>query len=137
MNVLLHKTHYGHSPSLGHLRISESDKLEIAGKLAQGITFERILDDVRDNLGERFDRIHLLTRKDITNIERSFGLRTTQRHTDDATSVRLLVEEMDDKDGTPVLFYKPQGEQPQACEYLELNDFALGIQTSLQAEMMK
>ena len=139
VNVLLHKTHYGHSPSLGHLSISESDKLEIAGKLTQGITFQRILDDVRDNLGERFERIHLLTRKDITNIERSFGLRTTQRHSDDATSVRLLVEEMGDKDGTPgsVLFYKPQGEQPQACEYLELNDFALGIQTALQAEMMK
>ena len=79
VHVLLYKTHYGHSISLGHLRIKETDRLETAGKLPQGVTFQRILDDVRDNLGERFERIHLITRKDIHNIEKTFGLKTAYR----------------------------------------------------------
>lgn len=86
MHVLLYKTHYGHSISLGHLQIKETDRLEIACKLAQGITFQRILDDVCDNLGERFELIHLITQKDIHNIEKTIGLKIMQRHTDDATS---------------------------------------------------
>lgn len=53
-------------------------------------------------------------------------------------SVRLLVEEMNDEHDSPILFYKAQGEQqPNTCEYLEQNDFAIALQTSLQAEMMK
>ncbi|GFS55186.1 hypothetical protein TNCV_4799321 [Trichonephila clavipes] len=42
---------------------------------------------------ENLSRIHLTTRQDIKNIKRSFGL-TNQRHADDATSVRLMLEEM-------------------------------------------
>lgn len=54
-------THYGHKIALGHLRLIESDKIAIAGQLAQGIEFQHILDNMRDNLGKDFRRIHLLT----------------------------------------------------------------------------
>ena len=130
-------THYGHT-SLGHLRLSESDRLTIAGQLAQGVDFQHILDTIRDNLGKEFHRIHLLTRKDIANIEKTYGLKGAQRHKDDATSVRLWVEEMKSSRSNPVILYKPQGTaQPDTCDNLCDQDFVLAIQTPLQAEIMK
>ena len=137
IQVLVHKTHYGHKTSLGHLRIPDGERLAIAGQLAQGVTFQHVLDNIRDKLGEQFERIHLLTRKDITNIERTYGLKGIQRHKDDATSVHLWVEEMKACDVNPVILYKAQGEpQPETCDNLSKNDFLLAIQTPLQKEMM-
>ena len=51
VKVNICKTHYGHNCSLGYTRLSETDRLTIAGQLAQGITFERIFDNIRDNVG--------------------------------------------------------------------------------------
>ena len=138
VKVNICKTHYGHNCSLGYTRLSETDRLTIAGQLAQGITFERILDNIRDNVGSKFERIHLTTRKDISNIERSYGLRGIERHKDDATSVTLWVEEMKKRADEPVLLYKAQGRaKPPQCTNLTQSDFALAIQTPLQAEMIK
>ena len=89
LEVTIHKTHYGHRISLGHLRIPEMDRLAIAGKLANGVDFQHILDNIRDKLGKSYQRIHLLTRKDIINIERTYCYTGNQRHRDDATSVHL------------------------------------------------
>ena len=123
---------------MGHLRISQSDHLAIAGQLAHGVTFEHILDNIRGNVGEQFQRIHLLTTKDITNIERTYGLKGIQRHKDDATSVHLWIEEMKHDDDNPVILYKPQGmQQPDTCQNLSSKDFILVIQTPLQKDMMK
>ena len=33
-------THYAHESRLGHIRLSEEDRLKIAGKLAQGVTLK-------------------------------------------------------------------------------------------------
>lgn len=89
-------------------------------------------------MGRDFNRIHLLTRKDITNIERTYGLQSAQRHKDDATSVRLWVEEMRESPENPVLLYKAQGAtQPDICENLREKDFVLAIQTPLQENIMK
>ena len=70
LKVTIHKTHYGHRISLGHIHIPETDRLAIAGKLANGVDFQHILDNIRDKLGKSYQWIHLLTRKDITNIEK-------------------------------------------------------------------
>ena len=58
-------THYGHRKLLGHLRLTEKERLVIAGKLQKGVTFERILDDIRNSLDTSVERIHLARRKDI------------------------------------------------------------------------
>ena len=63
-------THYGHQTRLGHIRSSAQDRLQIAGKLAQGVTLDKILDDVRSSVSDNFKRVHLLQRKDIHNIEK-------------------------------------------------------------------
>lgn len=78
-----------------------------AGQIAQGITFDHILDKIRDSVGHNLERIRLLTKKDMSNIERAFG--GNEKHKDDATSVKLWVEEMKERcDYNPVLLYKSQ-----------------------------
>ena len=47
LKVQYYSTHYGHTTSLGHLRQSEKERVTIAGKVLQGVIFERILDDVK------------------------------------------------------------------------------------------
>ena len=39
-------THHGHSTNLGYLWLQRNDRFHIAAKLSQGVTFERILDDI-------------------------------------------------------------------------------------------
>ena len=137
--VELCETHYGHEIELGHLRLPENVRLAIAGKLRQGVTMEHILDDVRDSVGKDVERIHLLTRKDMHNIESSFNLVRARKHKDDATSVDCWVNEMTQTESTnPVIFYKPQGSpQGNDCDDFSDEDFAVCIQTPFQATMMQ
>ena len=65
LEVTIHTTHYGHRMSLAHVCLSDSDKVAIAGKLSLGVDIQHILDDVRDNIGSKYQRLHLLTRKYI------------------------------------------------------------------------
>ena len=118
--------------------MSNTDRQKIAGKLTHGVEVDRIIDDIRENIGDKIQRIHLTTKKDIANIERAFGLRGHRKHDDDATSVRLWVKEMKSKgDKTPVLLYKEQGKYYDMWPSLHTQEFALAIQTLFQAEMLK
>ena len=58
IDTKIHKTHYG--------------RLAIASKLASGIEIQYVLDEMRDQIGDSYQRIHLLTRKYITNIKMAF-----------------------------------------------------------------
>jgi len=40
----------------------------VAAKLQQGVKREKILDEIRDNVGEEFGKIHLLDKKEIGTI---------------------------------------------------------------------
>ena len=104
-------THYGHSKSLGHLNLTTEDRQQIAGKLAQGVSFEKILNNIRESVNTKLSRIHLATRRDILNVERAYGLRSIEKHQNDALSVDAWVEELKaNGDGNPILMYKPQSE---------------------------
>ena len=61
----------GHTSDLGHIHLSEKTRLLVAGQLHQGVSFQHILDEIRDSSGRELKRIHLITRKDLHNIERS------------------------------------------------------------------
>ena len=77
----------------------------LAGQLLLGVSFQHILDNIRDNVGGELKRIHLLTRKDIRNIEKSYHLNSVQRSNDDATSVACWVQEMKEiPENNPVVF---------------------------------
>lgn len=102
------KTHVGHQNTVGHLFLSPSERHAVATKLAAKIPFEAVLDEVRDGISDSdsLERKHLLTKKDLYNIEASFNLRsTTVRHQNDAISLEAWVNEMKH---SCVLFYKPR-----------------------------
>ena len=104
--------------------------------LVDKIQHRHILDDIRDNCGTILKRSHLTTRKDIANIERTFGLRRAERHKD-ATSVAVWVQGMMKSESNPILLYKSQGSEPsQETPSLEKNDFILVLQTPLQEDML-
>ena len=132
-------THYGHDMTLGHVPLLPSARMEVAAKIVQGVSEDHIIDDIRNNIGDKLKRIHLLTRKDIRNIEHAFGIKSIERHSDDAKSVALWIEEMKLKDeSNPVILYKPQGvPQPQECDNIGDNDFVIALQTPLQRDMMQ
>ena len=111
VQVVYSKSHYGHTCNLGHIPISREVRLQIAGDIAQGISIDKLLDNVRDTIGSTIERMHSLTGEKRHNIERSFGLRRAEKHKDDALSVHLWVEEVRNQgQNNPVLFYKPQGQ---------------------------
>ena len=68
-------THYGHEKELQHLRMPKGKRQEIAARLQEGVKAKRIMDDVRESVHHEFHRHHLADRRDLANIERSFGLR--------------------------------------------------------------
>ena len=53
-------THYGHSIQLGHVPLPTSTRMEVAAKIMQGVSTDHILDTIRDNMGDKVNRIHLL-----------------------------------------------------------------------------
>ena len=73
--VTFYKEHYGHKEiELQHIKIPDIKKHEIAAKLSQGVTFKRILDDVRENIGNSLKREDLITRSDLHNIKQKNNL---------------------------------------------------------------
>ena len=78
--------------------------------------------DVRETVGDRnkredFDqsvsRRHFLTKSDVRNIRVKVEDRIIKRHEDDATSVTMMVAELQQESFNPILIFKPQGEKDQ------------------------
>ena len=66
---------------------------EIAAKLQQGVSEEKILDDIRNNVGAQFLRDHIIDKKDELNIQRAYRLDEVQRHANNQISVLALIQE--------------------------------------------
>ena len=80
----------------------------------------------------------MITCKDISNIERLFGLQETEKHPDDAISTALWVEELRQRgDTNPVLLFKEQDKLLDSFDHLKKDDFMMILQTPLQANLMK
>ena len=65
-------THYGHSRDLAHLCLTNNGRHRVATRVKDGITFDRIIDDIRSNISSRVDCVHLIAKKDVSNIQQSF-----------------------------------------------------------------
>ncbi|XP_047103518.1 uncharacterized protein LOC124722391 [Schistocerca piceifrons] len=101
------------------------------GKIAEGVTFQRILDDVRESINsEEVERLHLLTRKDLHNIKRDFGINSHQLHANDATSVSIFLEQIKDC----VLMNK---NVIGNVDYSSDNDVMIVLMTDLQCQMLQ
>ena len=126
--------HHNHAIQLAHLRIPTKTRLDIAARLKQGVTMQRILDDIRDNCSGSINRDHLITKKDIHNVKLQYNIEGVTRHKNDLLSVLSWVQEMATSHENPIIFFKQQGEMTKAN--IE-NDFLLCIQTSFQRDMLK
>lgn len=102
-------THYGHTKDLGYTWLTKKKRMEIAQKLQMGVSKEQILDDIRDSVGEKFSRIHLIDGKDLGNISKSCGLDNVERHSNYQTSVLTWLEELGESEKNPILYHKLQG----------------------------
>ena len=72
MNVTYCATH-SHPVRLSHIPIPEQTRMDIAAKLQQGVSMERILNDIRDSVTNKLGRKHLVTRQDLHNIKAQFN----------------------------------------------------------------
>ncbi|XP_050500770.1 uncharacterized protein LOC126880760 [Diabrotica virgifera virgifera] len=127
--------HIGHNENLGHLNLNQSEKEDLAAKIALKVPFESILDEVRNSVsGSEIDRLHLLKKKDLANIQACFNLnKESIRHVQDAVSVEAWIKEVENSGC--VLFYKPQDTLSEDYKELKETDFILIIMNKAQREI--
>lgn len=80
-------------------------------------------------------RKHLITKRDIRNVEVKVRDRLIIRHKDDAKSVQLVVAELQQEPYNPVLAFKVQGSKDLLYPNLLEDTFLLVIQTEFQKEL--
>ncbi|GFY55218.1 MULE domain-containing protein [Trichonephila inaurata madagascariensis] len=71
--------HQNHEIQLEHLRLSESDRTAIAGRLKEGISEKIFLQDIREEITVDSGRKMLIEKKDIHNIKRYFNVQFSQK----------------------------------------------------------
>lgn len=72
INVLYTETHVGHEHALEHLLLTKGERQYLAEKIAAKIPYDEILNEVRGSVRDNeVSRIHLLTRQDLCNIQKS------------------------------------------------------------------
>ena len=91
----------------------------------------------RDIFTESVKRKHLITKQDVANLKRKVCDMAVMRDPDDATSVQMMVNELEDESYNPVLIYKPQHKQSSEHPSLPADAFVLAIQTHWQKEMYR
>jgi len=100
---------------LAHIRLTKKQRMVIASKLAQNISIDQVLRDIRDSFNGELHRIHITTKRNLHNILSSHGLCRPERfHKDDATGVDAFIRSYLDKPQNPFILYKRQG-----CEIFE------------------
>lgn len=66
--------HVGHQMDLKHLHLKKIERHNLAQKISNKIPFDEILNNIHDSAPDsELQRIHLLTRKDLHNIEQSLN----------------------------------------------------------------
>ena len=116
--------------------MSECFRMELAAKLLQGVTMERILDDIRDSVCNKLHREHLVIRQDLHNIKKKYNMDGVIRHKNDLTSVTAWVEEMKTLPYNPILRFKQQGfKQFDHLDNIADNDFFVCMQNEFQRDM--
>ncbi|XP_047104527.1 uncharacterized protein LOC124736037 [Schistocerca piceifrons] len=99
-------------------------QLSLSGKITEGVTFQRILDDVRDSVHSSG-----MTRQDLHNIKRDFDIGDDQQHNIEV-SVSMWLEKMKDC----VLLYKKEGE---AREDFDSTDSVIVLMTDYQKQLLQ
>ena len=130
-------TCHNNTVNLCHLIMPENIRSSIAMKLQEGVSVDKIIDQIRDTiLG--LGRESLATKQDIRSIARSFNVEGISKHPSDAISANLWVQELRSAEQFgPVVLYKPQGIEPVTNSMFGKDDFVLIIKTPFQRDMMR
>jgi hypothetical protein len=133
------KTHVGHQMDLGKIPLTKLEKNKLATKISQKIPFDDIINEIRDTVTEeKMERMHLLTRKDLFNIEKLYNLNNSVRHSSDYVSVEAWISEIQENVCDSVIrFYKGQGQLNSPYCELRTEDFLLIIMNDAQLETLK
>ncbi|GFX39291.1 integrase catalytic domain-containing protein [Trichonephila clavipes] len=93
-NVVVHYflKHQNHETQLEHLRLSESDKTAVAGRLKEGVSENFFLQDIREEITVDSGRKMRIEKKDIHSIKRDFNINGyVKRHEIDIGYIALFV----------------------------------------------
>ncbi|XP_016657057.1 uncharacterized protein LOC103308233 [Acyrthosiphon pisum] len=137
ISVEFRRTHVGHALNMKFLHLSKEERDELAGKIKSGVTFERILDDIRKSVTstECVNRFHAVDKRDLYNIKRDYDLDRDIVHTNDAFSTEIWVQEqMLLKEKSPVTYFKMQGCEKEGP--LLKDDFMIVIMTPYQIDVL-
>lgn len=97
------------------------------GKISDGVSFDNLLDQIRDNVENLFDPITLVTRRDFLNIQRDYHLTAGRQHSSDYISVQLWIERMKElAEDNPIIYYE-----------MTDDDIFLIIGNTFQKEMLR
>lgn len=130
-------THHSHHIKLAHLRMHSSTRMNIAAKLQQGVSMDRIMDDIRETVSKELNREHLISRQDLHNIKKQYNIDGVIRHQNDLISTSAWVEDMKNLKYNSVLLFKRQGEeQNDHMDNVSDKDFILCLQTEFQRDML-
>ena len=102
--------------------------------------------DIREDTGHRnmrkqFDglvsRKHLVSRQDILNVKHQIQDQSIIRHSDDATSVQLAVNALQQEEFNLILYFKAQHIDDEDYPQLSRDTFVLILQTEFQRQIYR
>ncbi|GFT01362.1 uncharacterized protein TNCV_3214961 [Trichonephila clavipes] len=122
ITVQYQSVHVGHELEVGKLDLSEAEKPSLSSSLCLGIPMATILDQTREEYSPT-ERFGLTTRKDLHNIcrDKQIGKKVIL-HTDDATSVDIMVKKRQGDAKNPVV-----GGEIDNYSRIDKRDFLLAI----------
>ena len=89
----------------------------------------------RQEFDQSVSRKHFISKSDIRNIRVKVDDRIVKRHDDDATSVTMMVAELQQEPYNPIVMFKPQGSKDDLHTALQADSFVLVFQTQFQMEL--
>lgn len=142
INVVYCGTHMGHDFKVARLHLTKSYRKSLAVKMRMKIPFDDIIASEREKakMGsqQQLQRSLLLTRQDLYNISREFGVqRDVILHPNDAVSVEAWVNKNQASESPSVRYNKFNGELDPEHTELHLDDFVLILMSDTQIEMLK
>lgn len=98
-NILFIETHIGHEAEVERIQLSDSERKDLAIKIEAGIPYDKIIDEVKQSADPvDIKRIHLLTKKDLHNIQICLKRHSTAITKTNSTNENINLEE---NSGTP------------------------------------
>ena len=141
VEVRFYSEHRGHTCEVAHQRVSKERRMEIAGLLSFGVSFDDVLDRVLVEMcTDEVSPLDLISKRYLQNVQRDFGLdRGVAFAKSDADSVAAWVEQVrrDGRDPDQVRFVKFQGEPSPSGVHLAVEDFMLVIITRFQLSWLQ